>query len=246
MHLDLKSPNVVLDSTLAPKLCDFGISALSSDTKIISMGSPMYMAPQVARRQIVSDRACCALCVSTDDHTASSLGLAVDSYGLGCVLHDLAHCNTALNGAGDAGVADFSTGVVVRLQSADQGRAQIIKRARACRVHLTESAFPHSFGPFPSPYSALLQALHRGRSAAPAGVAAARPAVGGAAGAANRGGGAHRACEPLLRGSRVAHRRRASAAACRRQPHARRLQRGGCGPGVRETIRLGLTRCMVS
>ena len=58
IHLDLKSPNVVLDSALSPKICDFGISLLADDTQKITRGSPAYMAPEVARRQEISDRAC--------------------------------------------------------------------------------------------------------------------------------------------------------------------------------------------
>lgn len=65
-------------------------------------------------------------------------GRAIDSYGLGCIIHDLAHCKTSQGG--DTGGADLTTGVVVRLRSMDQGLAQIFKRALASvRLRITHS-----------------------------------------------------------------------------------------------------------
>ena len=55
--MDLKSQNVVLDSALSPKICDFGVSALANEAKMITHGTAMYMAPEVARQQAVTNRA---------------------------------------------------------------------------------------------------------------------------------------------------------------------------------------------
>ena len=96
IHLDLKSQNVVLDAALSPKICDFGISLLANDTKTITHGSPMYMAPEVARREAVTNRALsfpCLLslvvCTSVVHLTPQfpppfCPGPAVNIYGLGC------------------------------------------------------------------------------------------------------------------------------------------------------------------
>lgn len=84
VHSDLKSANVVLSNDLVPKLCDFGISALlphvlppeaqpGPGAKHVLTGTPAFMAPEVAMTLPVASP------------------LAVDVYGVGVILHDLAH-----------------------------------------------------------------------------------------------------------------------------------------------------------
>ena len=77
IHFDLKSSNVVLTSELIPKLVDFGISGfvplVALGGGIGLMGTPLTMAPEIALSQPLT------------------LPTAVDVYGCGCILHDLAH-----------------------------------------------------------------------------------------------------------------------------------------------------------
>ena len=80
VHADLKSANVVLSSDLVPKLCDFGISAFlphpsphQPGKQHALVGTPAFMAPEVALTLPVASP------------------LAVDIYGVGVILHDLAH-----------------------------------------------------------------------------------------------------------------------------------------------------------
>ncbi len=92
IHTDLKSANIVLDVALVPKVADFGVSwvAASRDgaARRMTRGTPRYMAPEVARGLAISN------------------SKAIDAYGMGTVLHDLAHVNT------DAGAPARLQGVV--------------------------------------------------------------------------------------------------------------------------------------
>ena len=76
IHCDLKSENVVMNG-LVPKVADFSISSRKGATGAqTSAGTPAFMAPEVARGEVVQ-------------HWE-----AVDAYGFGCIVHDAAHANT--------------------------------------------------------------------------------------------------------------------------------------------------------
>ena len=75
----MKSANVVLTDSLVPKLCDFGLSGLLPHVSNLSdvdraQGTPAYMPPE--------------LVLGT---SAGSSPQAIDMFGVGVVLHDLAH-----------------------------------------------------------------------------------------------------------------------------------------------------------
>jgi len=90
VHCDLKSANVVLTANRTPKLCDFGLSTLregldggaQSGAARSLRGTPRFMAPEVMQ--------------------GAEPQAPADVYGLGCVLHDLAH-------VGVGGEAEAST-----------------------------------------------------------------------------------------------------------------------------------------
>ena len=82
IHSDLKSANVVLTSELVPKLCDFGLSRVlpalrvggaGVDANSRRIGTPRFMAPELVLGVPVV-------------HAE-----AIDAYGAGVVLYDLAH-----------------------------------------------------------------------------------------------------------------------------------------------------------
>jgi serine/threonine protein kinase len=82
IHGDLKSANVVLTSELVPKLCDFGLSRVlpalrvggaGVDANPRRIGTPRFMAPELVLGVPVV-------------HAE-----AIDAYGAGVVLYDLAH-----------------------------------------------------------------------------------------------------------------------------------------------------------
>ena len=67
----------MLSDSLVPKVCDLGFSSSQNDTQSRRRGgTPAYMAPEVAREQLISNYE------------------AVDCYGFGCIAHDVAHVNT--------------------------------------------------------------------------------------------------------------------------------------------------------
>jgi serine/threonine protein kinase len=90
-----KSDNVLLMSAgtddMVPKVADFSISARKGAAGgLTSAGTPAYMAPEVARGELVQDWE------------------AVDCYGFGCIVHDTAHANTGGPGV-VLGEADISS-----------------------------------------------------------------------------------------------------------------------------------------
>ena len=69
----------MLNEALVPKVADFGVSWLATTgvaAQTLTRGTPRYMAPEVARGEPITN------------------SKAVDAYGMGMVLHDLAHVNT--------------------------------------------------------------------------------------------------------------------------------------------------------
>jgi serine/threonine protein kinase len=75
IHFDLKCENIVLTESLVPRVADFGISLLRPLERSASragggVGTPQYMAPEVARKHTISDYE------------------AVDVYGFGCIMYD--------------------------------------------------------------------------------------------------------------------------------------------------------------
>jgi serine/threonine protein kinase len=101
VHQDLKCANVVLSADLVPKVCDFGLSGLfpvvakrrsmdaareaGADAGATMRGTPKFMAPEVVMSARITDPC------------------AIDVYGLGVILHDLAHLGVGAEAAGAAG-----------------------------------------------------------------------------------------------------------------------------------------------
>ena len=52
LHLDLKSPNVLLDEYGCAKVCDLGLAHLKMDNAVLTqrIGSPLWTAPEVRMR----------------------------------------------------------------------------------------------------------------------------------------------------------------------------------------------------
>ena len=90
LHRDLKSANVVLSEGLVPKICDFGLSSFlppvvagtdAQPQRGTLRGTLKYMAPE--------------LLLAATGRYVGSAPQAVDVFGLGVVLHNLAHLGGA-------------------------------------------------------------------------------------------------------------------------------------------------------
>lgn len=100
IHTDLKPANVVLTGhgveALVAKVADFGVSwvarAEMAATPLLH-GTPRYMAPEVARGQVITN------------------SKAIDAYGVGMVMYDVAHVNTAGAAGAAEGEAERNDGV---------------------------------------------------------------------------------------------------------------------------------------
>lgn len=53
LHCDLKSPNILIDSNIEPKICDFGLALHMLDCPAATsrgrIGTPQWMAPEILR-----------------------------------------------------------------------------------------------------------------------------------------------------------------------------------------------------
>jgi len=78
---------------VAPQLCDFGLSRVLPvlASTVTQAGTPQYMAPEVARGLPIVRPT------------------AIDTFGLGVVLHDLTHVGVTEQPAGGAGVLSGSS-----------------------------------------------------------------------------------------------------------------------------------------
>ena len=75
-HRDIKPANLLLSSTGAVKLSDFGSAILHSDTNMQAAGSPAYMPPEVL--EVLQHKNC-----------ALEYGKAHDVWSIGCTVHEL-------------------------------------------------------------------------------------------------------------------------------------------------------------
>jgi hypothetical protein len=115
-HFDLKSDNILTMSgtgeDVVPKVADFSISARKGATGgLTTAGTPAYMAPEVARGELVQDWE------------------AVDCYGFGCIVHDTAHANTGGPGVvlGEADISSTSlNGIQVLIKREMAGYERVI------------------------------------------------------------------------------------------------------------------------
>ncbi len=82
-HLDLKPSNVLVGPLDRPLLVDFGLAVRLAEGGVVAGGSPLYMAPEMARAALASEA------LRLESATAERALCRLDVYGLGTILYYL-------------------------------------------------------------------------------------------------------------------------------------------------------------